>query len=139
MERPEEPDNGIGENIPMPDLGPGSEAGIRQWQPEMYSDDSEVFSNVASYLEMVKLRIEQYKKYPERAQERQIEGRIPVSFVITPEGTVRDVKVMMSQHAFLDEAALRAIQDAAPFPRPPVKFFKGAVPLRVIVVFELTL
>ena len=122
----------------MPDLNPGSEASISQWQPEMFADGSEVFSTAASYLEMVKLRIEQHKRYPQKAQERQIQGRVPVSFIITPEGEVRDVKVITPEHELLDAAALKAIQDAVPFPRPPARLFKGAVPLRVIVVFELT-
>lgn len=137
IEHPEELDNGIGENIPMPDLDSGS-ASIGQWQPEMYEDGSQVFSTAESYLEMVKLRIEQHKKYPQKAQERQIEGRVPVSFVITLEGNVKDVKVVMPQNVLLDEAALKAIQNSAPFPRPPARVFKGAVPLRVVVVFELT-
>lgn len=136
IERPEELDNGIGEHIPMPDLGPAASVG--QWQPDMYADGSQVFSTADSYLEMVKLRIEQHKKYPQKAQERQIEGRVPVSFVITPEGDVRDVNVIMPQQVLLDEAALKAILDSAPFPRPPAMIFKGAVPIRVVVVFELT-
>ena len=103
----------------------------------MYEDGSQVFSTAESYLEMVKLRIEQHKKYPQKAQERQIEGRVPVNFVITPEGNIRDVKVIMPQNVLLDEAALKAIHDSAPFPRPPTMIFKGAVPIQVVVVFEL--
>lgn len=138
IDRPEEPDNGLGEEIPMPDLGaPVSCTVISQWQPEMFADGSEVYSTAASYLEMVKLRIEQHKRYPQQAQERQIQGRVPVSFVITPEGEARDIKVITPQHELLDEAALKAIRDAVPFPRPPERLFKGAVPLRVVVVFEL--
>lgn len=137
IKTPEISSNGIVENIPMPDLSFGS-LHVSQWQPEIYNVESGDYSTAESYLEMVKLRIEQNKKYPDKAQRLQIEGRVPVVFVITPEGNVRDIKVIMPQHVLLDEAAVKAIMNAVPFPRPPVNIFKGAVPVRVVVVFELT-
>jgi protein TonB len=38
----------------------------------------------------------------------------------------------------LDDAALRAVQDAAPFPKPPRRLFGSEVALELTMVFELT-
>ncbi len=138
IESPDEPDNEIGENIPSPDVGAGAYISVSQWQPEMFSNGSEVFSTAAGYLEMVKLRIERHKKYPLMAQEREIQGRVAVSFIISLEGQAQDVKVITPKHELLDQAAIKAIEDSSPFPRPPVGIFKGPVPVRVMVIFELT-
>lgn len=101
--------------------------------------DSEQAETSGSYLEMVRLRIERYKKYPDRARSRNAEGSVTVRFVITPEGDIRAVEVVKgSRHKILDTAALRAIRDAAPFPRPPRRFFKGEIPLEITILFELT-
>jgi protein TonB len=137
IKNPEISSDGIAENIPMPDLS-FSALPVSQWQPDIYGLESDNFSTTESYLEMVRLRIEQNKKYPENARKRHIEGRVPVGFVISPEGNIANIKVIKPQHALLDEAAVKAIKNAAPFPKPPVKIFKGAVPVRVVVVFELT-
>jgi protein TonB len=92
-----------------------------------------------SYLEMVRLRIERYKRYPDAARCRNIEGRVTIRFIIKPDGGVRDVEVAKcSRNRALDLAALKAVQDAAPFPKPPSHLFKGAIPLELMIVFELT-
>jgi len=46
--------------------------------------------------------------------------------------------VKTSRYKVLDIAALKAVKDAAPFPKPPSRFFKGEIPLELTVVFELT-
>jgi protein TonB len=97
------------------------------------------FATSSSYLEMVKLKIERYKKYPETARVARIEGSVTVRFKIRPSGNVSGVRVIKtSNHDDLDHAALKAVKDAAPFPRPPERFFKGAIPLKLTIVFELT-
>lgn len=93
----------------------------------------------SSYLEMVRLKIERHKEYPDTARTRQIEGLVTIRFVITPEGGVRGIEIAKtSRHKILDTAALRAVQAAAPFPKPPRHLFKGEIPLELTIVFELT-
>lgn len=88
---------------------------------------------------MVRLKIERHKKYPDIARVKNIEGRVVVRFVITPDGGIREVKIAKrSRNRALDLAALRAVQDAAPFPKPPRRLFKGEIPLELTIVFELT-
>ena len=91
------------------------------------------------YFEMVRLRIESHKKYPGAARSRQIEGRTTVRFVIKPDGHISSLKIAKSaRHRALDQAALRAVKEASPFPRPPMNLFKGLIPLEITIIFELT-
>ncbi|MBW2106971.1 MAG: TonB family protein [Deltaproteobacteria bacterium] len=43
-----------------------------------------------------------------------------------------------SRHRVLDTAALRAVKDASPFPKPPSQIYKGDLTLEIDIVFELT-
>lgn len=120
------------EGISMPDIAAGSGLNIADWSP------GELDTSY-SYLEMVRLKIERHKSYPDTAKVRQIEGSVTIRFIITPEGGVRAVELVKpSRHLFLDTAALNAVKDAAPFPKPPKHLFKGEIPLELTIVFELT-
>jgi protein TonB len=120
------------EAINMPDIPATPGLNIANWSPGELETSS-------SYLEMVRLKIERHKEYPDMARVRQIEGLVTIRFVITPEGGVRAVEIAKtSRHKVLDTAALRAVERAAPFPKPPRRFFKGEVPLELTIVFELT-
>lgn len=91
------------------------------------------------YLAMVRLRIDRHKTYPQAARMRQLQGTVVVHFVITLEGTVKTLKIIQSSgYTVLDEAGLKAIRDASPFPRPPDKLVKGEIPVEIPIVFELT-
>ncbi len=116
----------------MPDIAAGSGLNIADWSP------GELDTSY-SYLEMVRLKIERHKSYPDTAKVRQIEGSVTIRFVITTDGGVRAVELVKpSRHLFLDTAALNAVKDAAPFPKPPRHLFKGEIPLELTIVFELT-
>ena len=122
----------IVEGLSTPDIAATSGLNIADWSPEGLETSS-------SYLEMVKLKIEQHKSYPHVAKVRQIEGSVTIRFVITPEGGVQEAQVVKtSRHEILDTAALNAVRAAAPFPKPPRRFFKGKIPLELTIVFELT-
>lgn len=122
----------IVEGISMPDVGVGSDLNIADWSPGELDTSG-------SYLEVVRLKIEQHKSYPEMAKSGHIEGQVVIRFVITVEGDVRQLHVAKSSNQkVLDTAALRAVKDAAPFPKPPKHLYKGEIPLEIIIVFELT-
>ena len=116
---------------------PGME--ISAWHPEhpMVTQDQAIARS--SYLEMVRLRIENQKKYPKLAKVRQIEGRVMIQFIISPSGDVKSVEIIKgSRFEVLDKAALKAVKGASPFPRPPSAAFSGAITLKIDLVFELT-
>jgi TonB family protein len=48
-------------------------------------------------------------EYANKARKKKIQGTVMVSIVITPEGTVRDAKVMTSLDKDLDQKALEAV------------------------------
>jgi len=127
------------ERISMPDIPQDLGLNITEWSPpeELVVESEYVTPN--SYMEIVRLMIEKHKRYPNTARIRQIEGSVTIRFVITSEGNVRVAKVVKtSKYKVLDTAALKAVNDAAPFPKPPIRFFNGEVPLELTVVFELT-
>lgn len=101
-------------------------------------DASAEFINAKDYFEMLHLRIHSFKRYPEAARSNHIEGRVNVQFVLSSDGTLKDIKIMKSsRHKKLDEAAIDAIKNASPFPRPPRSIFKTPVTLRIDILFEL--
>jgi protein TonB len=127
------------ERITMPDIPNFPGLNITEWFPpeELVAEGD--YASPNSYLEMVRLRIEKRKGYPDTARTRQIEGSVTIRFVITSEGAVRVARVVKtSRYKVLDTAALKAVKDAAPFPKPPIRFFEGEVPLEITIVFELT-
>ncbi|MBW2737655.1 MAG: energy transducer TonB [Deltaproteobacteria bacterium] len=123
------------EGIGMPDIPDTPGLNVANWNPGELTDSGDA---EAIYLEMVRLKIERHKKYPETAKARQIEGFVTVRFVITPQGDVLNVEIVKSsRQKSLDKAALRAIHAAAPFPVPPQHLFKGEIPLELTIAFEL--
>ncbi len=96
------------------------------------------FTNTKSYFEMVKLKIETSRHYPETAMSTRKEGRVTVGFILTLKGDVREVKIVNDcRYGCLNQAAMKAVYDAAPFPRPPLKFFKQDIPLEFTILFEI--
>ncbi len=96
------------------------------------------FTSAKDYFEMLNLRVQRFKKYPESAKSAHIEGRVHIEFVLLKDGTLSDIKILKSsRHKNLDEAALEAIKKASPFPKPPDFLFKGPVTMRINILFEL--
>lgn len=128
------------EGISAPDIPQTPGAATTDWVPGPQAQEmAGEFMTAASYLDMVRLKIESRKRYPEAAKARSIEGRVTIRFVLATDGSVRDVTVTKgSRHRSLDLAAMHAVQNAAPFPRPPSSLFKGDLPLELTIVFELT-
>jgi protein TonB len=129
--------NSIGESIAGVAVSGLNETGLAQWNPKL--EPFVEYDTVGSYLEMVKLRIEREKKYPESAMSRQLEGHITIQFIIAQNGDVVSVEIeKQSPHDCLNKAAIAAVENAAPFQKPPSRFFKGNITLTVTIAFELT-
>lgn len=91
------------------------------------------------YFDMLRLKIESCKRYPQSARSRWIEGRVTLRFVITADGQLSSLEIVkQARHTSLDKAALNAVRDAAPFPRPPSSLFKGPLHVEITILFELT-
>ncbi len=48
-------------------------------------------------------------KYPEAAQQSDIQGKVVVRFVVSTDGSIRDVKVLKGVHPDLDKEAMRVV------------------------------
>jgi protein TonB len=67
-------------------------------------------------MERLKEKIEGVWDYPRDAVKKGIYGDLYIRFTIRKDGTLGEVKVVRtSGHADLDQAALRALRDGAPF------------------------
>jgi protein TonB len=131
--------DGLVEALSMPDVPSTPGIDIAKWSPGESADASADYESSNNYFDMVRLKIERHKQYPDIARIKLIEGRVTIRFVITPEGTVRACEIVKSsKHEILDTAALGAVRDAAPFPRPPRRFFEGEVSVQLTILFELT-
>ncbi len=128
------------ERVSMPELPLDAGPKIAAWDPgPRVNAGIGDYINPGDYFDMIRLRIESYKRYPDTARIRQIEGRATVRFVIAPDGRVTTLKIVKSaRNRALDRAALDAVRKASPFPRPPSHLFKGPIPLEITIVFELT-
>ena len=127
------------ERISMPDIPDDAGPGIAAWEPGDQMAETGDYNTSNDYLDMVRLRIESHKKYPETARGRRVEGRTTIHFVIEPDGRVSSLKVARgSRNKALDKAAFSAVKESSPFPRPPAHLFKGPIPLELTIVFELT-
>ncbi len=128
---------------PRPDVAPVQTKAPDAPSPEavawsMPPGDPSPYDSAADYAGMVRLKIESHKQYPTAARNRQIQGRVKVSFVIKPDGSLESVSVVDgSRYDTLNQAALAAVRDSAPFPRPPRHLFSGPVSMEIVIVFEL--
>ena len=60
--------------------------------------------------------------YPAMARRMGWEGQVVVTFLLLPDGSVRDIRVVQgSGHPVLDRNAVDAVRNASPFPRPPAE------------------
>jgi len=91
-------------------------------------------SPLTAYLSEVRLRIERAKRYPTMAKRSGLQGRVAVAFELTRGGDPQHSRVVYADHPLLGEAALQAVETAAPFPAfPPevqVAQLRIEVPLR---------
>lgn len=92
-----------------------------------------------NYLKTVRMLVEQQKKYPKPARLRKFEGKVVIECVVTPSGQVHSIRIARgSSYGILDRAAVRALEDAAPFPKPPPGLFsEGGIRLKIALIYQL--
>ncbi len=89
------------------------------------------------YRAVVRLRIERAKRYPRWAMRRGVTGDVTVSFTLEGDGGLRSAGVSESSGVEgLDEAALHAVENAAPFPAHPLGALRGGEPFTVTISFK---
>jgi|GEM_PF-2792237 len=77
----------------------------------------------ASYMAHIKRQVESVWIYPEEAIEKGESGVLFLFFIIDRNGSLKEVKLLNSSgYKILDDAAIEALKDAAPFPPFPKRF-----------------
>lgn len=83
-------------------------------------------------LRLIQLKLARYKSYPPLAKRKGMEGKPVVQFKIKSDGTLEYLKLANSSgHPVLDQAALKTVQRASPFP-----FYSE--PIEVGLTYSLT-
>ena len=130
----------LAEGIRVPDVPQAPDIGDTAWVPGLQADEAVgEYMTVASYLDMVRLKIESCKRYPETVKSWRNEGRVTIRFILATDDTVRNVTVVKGARSqALNAAAVDAVRRAAPFPRPPANLFPRDLALNLTIIFELT-
>ena len=90
------------------------------------------------FLSEIVSRIEKAKHYPRFAIENNIQGRVRCQFTILNTGKLKEVKIIKSSNfSILDNAALKAIRDASPFPSFPSFYKKKTLTSVIEIRFRL--
>ncbi len=91
-----------------------------------------------SYYLALKRKIELVWEYPYKARQTGVQGRLLMRFIINQDGSLAEVKILRSSGvALLDHEAVRAIQNASPFPPLPKRM--NTERLSVTATFEYLL
>jgi periplasmic protein TonB len=86
----------------------------------------------------IKEKIERVKSYPFLARKNQYEGTAYCAFTLLRGGGVKDIRIVeRSGYPVLDEAARKAISEAAPYPPFPICIEHPSIEVKVPIVFRL--
>jgi len=77
---------------------------------------------IKAHFSYIKDLIHKHLIYPAMAKKMGWEGKVITSFIVSSGGYARDVRISKSSgYEILDENAIKAINNASPFPKPPVE------------------
>jgi len=92
-----------------------------------------------SYNRWLKIKVESVLRYPELAALSGLQGTLYIEFNIMKDGSLRDLDLLKSSgYKILDDEALRAIRDAAPFQPLPNEWKMDHYTIRAAVLFYLS-
>ena len=90
------------------------------------------------YLKKLRERIESVWKYPQEAAERGIYGDLYIKFTINKNGSIGPIEIVRtSGHRLLDNAAMKAIKDAAPYWPVPEELGKDSFTITGHFVYSI--
>ena len=90
------------------------------------------------YSQGVQRKIAGKKKYPKKAKREGRQGELMVQFTVLKSGDIRDLfLVSKTPYEELNEAALKAVRRAAPFPSLPNEIWQDFLELVLPFKFEI--
>ena len=87
-----------------------------------------------SYLAKVRGMIVEKRRYPHAARRRRLESVVTMRITIGSGGDLVDARVIGRAPGIFERASIEAVEEAAPFPPPPVGFDIMDIPIR----YEIT-
>jgi protein TonB len=92
------------------------------------------------FLKIVSRKIERSKRYPRWAMDTGLEGRVVIRFTILQDGTLCEEILLVSSSGteILDNAAISAVRNAAPFPTLPEELSREWLQVELPMSFHLT-
>ncbi|MEM1088841.1 MAG: TonB family protein [Pseudomonadota bacterium] len=86
----------------------------------------------------IRQQLARYQAYPASARRRGLEGAATVRFVITRSGRLVDSELMESSGSrHLDQAALKLVSDAAPYPPLPAAVSAARLEVKIPIEYRL--
>ena len=77
--------------------------------------------------------------YPDTARRKGLSGSLLLEVTLAPNGKLRSISVLESSgHRLLDNAAVRIVRLAAPFPRIPKQVLQGKNELRIVNTWQFS-
>jgi TonB family protein len=114
----------------------GQEPGLNG-QAEKHGD-ADAEKEMLTYLDMIKQKIQQARKYPADARQKGIEGKVEIVFTVLKQGGLKNVEIIRtSGNESLDEEAVATVKRASPFPAMPADFTGGEITRQVNIKFNI--
>jgi TonB family protein len=129
--------SGIGSGIGS-GVGSGIGSGVGSGRGSGQGKGGGLRDELREFQKKIKERIEKVKSYPFLARKNQYEGATYCTFTLLRGGEVKDIRVVgKSGYPVLDEAAKKAIREAAPYPPFPSCIEHSSIEVKVPIVFKL--
>ena len=92
------------------------------------------------FLELIRKKIENARIYPHWAREAGYEGTTKIRFAILSNGELEEISIVNSSgYDILDNAAIAAIEKAAPFPPLPDSLNRDILQIELPIAFQLSM
>jgi TonB family protein len=122
-----------------PDEGQHRLPGLHSILTSMNRTESRI-NPIYEFLEAIRRKIENAKMYPHWAREAGYEGITKIRFAILSNGQLGEISIVGSSgYDILDNAAIAAIEKAAPFPALPGSLNRDILKVELPIVFKLNL
>ena len=122
---------------PQNDTGSVSASTDRHVGEQLSTRSTNAAGDKSAIIELLHTKISKHKQYPYLARRQRREGVATVEFVLHPDGTVANPRLVHSSRtSSLDKAALDAVRRIEPF-RPARDFIDQPEAYRVNVVFNV--
>ena len=133
------------EDLKIEDFPDANTAHIKQGKTSPPQNDEATISlntkdkRYVSYTKIIKERLMRNWRYPPRAREYLIEGKLLLIFSLARKGNITQIKILGSSgHEILDEEAIRAVNAAAPFPSFPEHITVSRLNIKANFDYRLT-